>query len=112
MPSWPGIIALVEPILLLFLAIGGYIGLKSGLAKAATEVQERVRAALHDENELLRNQVKRLENENKRLDGLMLLIVTALKKTRGIELEVDDDIVTLRDASGTHVSRLVNGQTP
>lgn len=108
--TWTEILALIEPVLLIFLAVGGYIGLRSGLAKAETEVQERVRAALHDENELLRTQVKRLESENRRLTSVMTLVMAALKKTHGIDLEINEDMIILRDGSGSHISHIQRPQ--
>lgn len=113
--TWVSILALVEPILLVFVGIGGYIGLRSGMAKAETEVQERVRTALHDENELLQSRVKRLETENKRLGNLMELVVVTLKKAHGIELEIDSDFITLRtpgSSSVSQVSRLQSNSNP
>lgn len=105
MTDLPSILALANFLILAAGIIGGWFVLRSSIAKSETDVQTRVRAALHDENELLRNRVQRLETENKRLSKLMQLIVTTLKKLHGIELDIEDDVITLRSANG-NVSRV------
>lgn len=84
---------------------GGVLTFRSALAKSEAAVQERVRAALTDENELLRNRVQRLETENKRQARLMALIVTTLKKLHNIDLDIEEDVITLRSPGGA-VSRV------
>lgn len=111
--TWIEALAIGQFVVLVASIFGGYFSLRSAQARSEVDIQTRVREALHDENEVLQSRVKRLETENKRLSNLMLLIIAALRKTRGIELEVDEDMITLRDpANGTHISRLSANGTP
>jgi uncharacterized protein YlxW (UPF0749 family) len=109
--TFTGWLTIINFVIIIGVSIGGFIAIRSKAAEAASEIQERVRMALHDENELLQSQVKRLEEEVKRLKNLFQLVVVMLKKTKNIELEIEDDMVTLRDATGTHSSQLSNGNT-
>lgn len=87
--------------------VGGYIMLRSTLAKAAKDVEKRVRDGLSAENTLLKERVERLEKDNRRLDRLVRLIAVTLKKTQGLELDIDGDLLTLRDPSGQrHVAQI------
>ena len=106
MTTWTGILTIANLVIAISIVIGGYIAIRSTMARAGQDIQDRVRQALHDENELLQSRLKRLELENKRLGRQLQLVIDMLKKIRGIELDVTDDMVTLRDASGVHVSRL------
>ncbi len=98
-------------VFLLLTVIGGYMVVRSTVAKSEGVIQQRVREALTAENDLLQSRVKRLEAENKRLNNLMALIIAALKNINGITLEINEDMITLRDASGLHVSRLNTDNT-
>lgn len=94
--------AFANLVLAVGIIVGGYIGVRSAIAKSEVAVQARVREALHDENELLQSRVTRLEKENRRLSRIVQLIAATLKRTHGIELEVDEEVVHLRTSSGTH----------
>lgn len=85
--------------------IGGYIVLRSAIAKAESDVQDRVRDALSTENALLRTRIDRLEHENRRLSRLMQLLMDTLKKTQHIEVDIDENMITLRTQGGS-VSRI------
>lgn len=85
--------------------LGGWIVLRGAIAKSESEVQTRVREALSAENELLRGRIQRLETENKQQGRVMQLIITTLKRTHGIDLDIDEDIITLRSPNG-NVSRV------
>lgn len=106
MINWAQILTIANLIVLLMTAGGGYLVLKSTVAKAESDVQERVRGALHDENELLQSQVERQGKEIKRLNAVLEIIFHWLRKSQNIEIEVDGDIVTFRGASGVQVSRI------
>ena len=106
MTTWTSILTIANLVVAIGIIIGGYIAIRSSMGRASSEIQERIRQALHDENELLQARVKRLETENKRLNKLVLLVVNVLKKTHGITLEINEDMITLRDASGLHISHL------
>lgn len=114
---------LIYLILAILIIIGGYIALRYGISHTAAEVQEKVINALKADNERLQNRLEALEDEkrqvreeckqirdeNKQIKRLMLLVVSTLKKARGIDLDIDydDAMVTLRDAAGqTSVSLL------
>lgn len=93
----------------LAIVVGGIIAtrivLRSSLAKSENEIKERIVADLGKENELLRSRVQRLEAENRRMSKLMQLIITTLKKLHGIDMDIEDDVITLRSANG-NVSRV------
>ena len=108
MTTFTSVLTIVNLVIVIGLMLGGYIAIRSGVARSGQEIQERIKQAFKDENELLQSRVKRLEAENKRLNSLMQLVVAALKKTHGINLEISEDMILYRDASGTHISRLAD----
>ena len=99
------ILIIVNLVVIVASIIAGRVVLRSSIAKAETEVQTRVREALSAENELLRGRVQRLEAENKQQAKVMQLIVTTLRKIYSIELDIDDDVITLRSSNG-NISRV------
>lgn len=101
----PSILAVANLVVIIVGIIAGRIVLKSSIAKSENEIKERILTDLGKENEVLRNRVLRLETENRRMSKLMQLIMTTLKKTHGIELDIDEDVITLRSPNGT-VSRV------
>lgn len=105
MIDWAGIITIANFIILVGGGIIGFLALRSSLAKSENEIKERIMNDLGKENEILRNRVQRLETENKLQGKQMQLIITTLKKLFGIELDIDDDVITLRSANG-NVSRV------
>lgn len=92
--SW---LTIANFLILLLGIIGGVLALRSAKSQTESTIQERVREALTTENALLQARIQRLERDNKRLNRLLTLIVTALKKTLNIELEVEDDAIILHD---------------
>jgi hypothetical protein len=80
--------------------IGGFIVLRSSLARGAQEIQERVRTALKDENEMLQTRIDRVEEDNDMLKRQLLLVVEILKR-QGIILEINGEIVQVKDAKGS-----------
>lgn len=106
MIDFTGWLTIINLIVLISGSIGGTLVFRSSLRKAENDVQERVREALSAENELLQSRINRVEKENRRLNKLIQLIVTVLKKTLNAELEVDGDIVYLRTPQGTHTARI------
>ena len=105
------VLAIANFVILLLTIIGGYVVIRSSIAKAESDVQERVREGLKAENELLMNRVARLEGDNKKLERQMQSIVTMLKKIYGISLEVDGDVVSFRDKNGRHTTQIDSDQT-
>ena len=106
MTDLTGLLTIANLILLIGGSIGGVIVIRSAIAKAESDVQTRVREALSAENELLQARVMRLEKENKRLGGLIDLIIATLKRTHHIELEVDGELLIMRSPNGTHTTRI------
>lgn len=93
-------------------AIGGYIVIRSTMANAERIVEDRVRQALVTENVLLTSRVARLEKDNQRLDRLMAMMIDVLKKTRNIDLEVNDDMVIIRDDGKMQIRRITPPEQP
>lgn len=106
MTTLTGWLTIVNLIFLVAGGIGGTFVFRSSLRKAENDVQERVRDALSAENELLQSRVNRLEKENRRLHRVLQLLASTLKKTHGIELEIDDETIYVRTQAGTHIARL------
>lgn len=105
MIDWAGILTLANLVILVGGGIGGFFALRSSLAKSADEIKDRVMNDLGKENEVLRNRVQRLEAENRRQAKLMQLLITTFKKLHSIEIDIEDDVITLRSANG-NVSRV------
>jgi len=78
-------------------SIGGFIAIKTSLAKAESDVQQRVREALEVENNLLKDRIDRLEKTNRRMEKIVQLISITLERTHHIKLTIDEDIVSLKD---------------
>ena len=100
MLNWTIIFTVANFVIAIGIIIGGYMAVRSGMAHTASDIQERVREALEDENKLLQDRIKRLEVANRRLNQTVLLLISTLKKTHNIELEINDDVIILRDKNG------------
>lgn len=104
-------LALINLLLVVGGTAGGIIAFRAAIAKAESDVQTRVREALLTENNLLKSRIDRLENTNKRMEKILDLIATTLKRTHSIELSIDEDIVILRDIkSGNNHTVSINQQ--
>ncbi|SRR5258708_7360320 len=88
--------------------LGGYFVVRSSMAKGAAVLQDRVRQTLLDENQILQDRLKRVEEECAssrtmlekkiaRLQDLLATLKYTLKDRRKLRLEVKDDFVTLTD---------------
>lgn len=106
MVNWAQLLTIANFILLICGVAGGYIALRSAVANAEVGVQTRVREALSAENELLRNQIKRIEGEYRQLKALTNLLIETLKKQRNLDIEIEEDSVVIRDGTTIRVSRL------
>lgn len=104
--TWAELLAIGQLVALIASIIGGYFGLRSVLAKSAADVQERVRAALHDENELLQSQVKRLEKELVHVQALMRLLIDTLEKHRNLKVEINGDSISIHEGNQTVIANL------
>lgn len=110
MIDWAGILTFANLLILVVGGLAGFVALRSSLAKSENKIKERIMSDLDKENEVLRNRVLRLEAENRRLGKLMQLIIVTLKRLHRIELDIDEDIITLRGPGGS-VSRVSADQT-
>lgn len=108
MITWTEILPIVNLIILIAGPLGVYLMIRTSMARTGQEMQEKVRTALHDENELLHQQLQRCEEGERERDLKLDLIVDTLKKKYKIELEIDGKMITLRDGNGTHVTRIKN----
>jgi hypothetical protein len=98
--SLSGLLVVANLIVLVLGTVGGYIVLRSSLARGAQDMQEHVRVALKDENELLQNRLTRVEDDNATLKHQLQLVVEILKR-QGIILEIDGEMVQVKDARGS-----------
>lgn len=108
----PSILAIANFLFVVAGIGGGWLVLRSSLAKSKDEVQARVLQALQTENELLRSRVERVEKENNRLGTLIQTLIAMLKKSQHIEIEIDGEIITIRSPNGTHSSRIQSTPQP
>lgn len=101
--------SIVSLILTICGIVGGYVAFKYGIARTANDVQEHVINALRNEIDVMRNRIEDLENENLRLDQVILTICEALKK-RGLIVHIDGSIVTVSDGHETQSVRIQGGE--
>ncbi len=92
--SW---LTLINLLFVIAVPLAAFIALRFGFAKAAEAAEKRVRAALTEENTILRSQVERLEFE-----------VTAMRealKEEGIYITIDGERVTIKRTSMPDTTR-------
>src|SRR5260370_22717311 len=77
--------------------IGGFYAFRSGMARTANEVQERVINALESEITNLRQRLDDMKDENVRLRLIIETICAALK-SRGLAVTIDGDMGSIPDA--------------
>lgn len=110
MTTLTGWLTIVNLFIMIAGPLGGIFIFRTSLAKAKDDVQERVRKALEAENQLLQKQLDRQAATLKRMEKILQLIATTLKRTHNIELSIDEDIVILRDIkSGNQHSARISG---
>lgn len=109
MTTFTGWLTIINLFIVIAGPLGGIFIFRSSLAKAKDDVQERVREGLEAENKLQQNQIDRLEKSLRRMERILQLIATTLKRTHNIELTIDEDIVILRDVkSGNQHTASIN----
>lgn len=69
------------------------------------QIQERAIGVLNVELNALRGRLDDMEQENRRLDQIIVTICEALKK-RGLEVSIDGHIVTVSDGNMTQTVRV------
>ena len=106
MSNWAQILAILSFCLALMGPLGIVLALRGSKLHAELETDERLRQMYHDENELLLSRVTRLEADSKHCNKVIELIIDTLQKVKGITLEVEDSVITLRDGTSTHRSKL------
>lgn len=80
--------------------LGGLvIAIRTGYSKAASDIQERVIAALKEREELLSKRVEDLEKNESRQNSILSTIRYALLQ-RGLKIVIEGDYVTLSEAGG------------
>lgn len=97
--------SIVSLILTISGIIGGYVAFKYGISRTANDVQEHVISALRSEIDVMRDRIADLEQENVRLDQIILTICEALKK-RGLIVSIEGNIVTVSDGHDTQNVRI------
>lgn len=104
------ILSILNLVLCLGLALGGFAAFRHGLTRTANEVQERVIHALESEINSLKDRLSELEKENVRLTHLIATMRHALKR-RGLFVTIDGDLVSIRDRAGklTQAARIQGG---
>lgn len=101
------ILSILNLVLVIGLAIGGWVAFRYGVTRTANEVQERVINALESEINALKNRLSELEKENARLTQVIAIIRTSLRR-RGVFITIDGEMVSIRDKAGktTHTTRI------
>ena len=94
MTNFTSILTIVNFVVALVVMIGGGFAIRYGIGKLASEIQDRVRQGLLDENELLRTQLERLEAKVEHLES-MLETTADLLQQKGFTLTIGEDTVTL-----------------
>lgn len=104
------ILSILNLVLCLGLALGGFAAFRHGFTRTANEVQERVIHALESEINALKDRLSELEKENVRLTHLIATMRHAMKR-RGLFVTIDGDLVSIRDRAGklTQAARIQGG---
>jgi hypothetical protein len=98
--SLSGLLVLANLIVLVGGVVGGFIVLRSSLASGAATMQEKIRESLKDENEGLQRRLDRIEEDNVLLKHQLELVVEILKR-QGIILEINGEMVRIKDTHGS-----------
>ena len=106
------ILVVANFVFLLLSIIGGYMVVRSTVAKAEATVQLRVREALAVENTLLQSRILRIEADGRLQRALMHLLIDTLKKQLGLDVEIDEDTVIIRNGKTARIVRLADEEIP
>jgi|SRR6266568_4293375 len=94
-----GILVILNLVVLVGGIIGGYFVLRTSLARGAQTLQENVRTALKDENEGLTRRLERVEDDYAMCKRQLELVVEIMRR-QGIIVEINGEMVQVRDAQG------------
>lgn len=107
------LLTLLNLVMTIAVVLGGIFAFKVGMSKTASEIQERVISALRTEIQSLQDRISQLEKENTRLQQILGIIKSALKK-RGLTITIDSDLVSIHDEKSgntTQSSRITGSST-
>jgi len=89
MTSWVMYLTIINLIVIIAGAIGGYLAYRAAFSRAKDEITERVTGLLKTENEVLQRRVKTVE-------GRLRLLINWFAK-QGVVIEFDGESLTIRD---------------
>jgi len=106
------ILSILNLVLCIGLAVGGFAAFRHGFTRTANEVQERVIHALESEISALKDRLDELEKENARLTHVIATIRVAMRR-RGFLVSVAGELVSIRDRAGklTQTTRIRGSQS-
>ncbi len=99
-----GLLIIANLLVLIGGIVSGYFILRSNLARGAQELQEQVRVALKDENEGLARRLERVEDDYAMCKRQLELVVEIFKQ-QGIIVEINGEMVQVRDGRGRMFGR-------
>ena len=101
------VLTILNLVLTVALAIGGFIALKSGYSRQASEAQRNAIDAMEKEINTLKGQVSELRSDNRHYQLILDIIIESLKK-RGLILTIEKTSITIEDQSAhtTHITRI------
>lgn len=97
------ILPVLNIILVVGLAIGGFFAMRKGYSKEIGEIQERTVTALKEEVAVLTRKVDELATERATQDRVIATIRYALKEY-GLRVTITGNFVTLQDGAGKRMT--------
>ena len=98
-------------VLTVLLAVGGFLAFRKGYSKETEDAMERLNKTLDGEIQVLRRRVDDLERERATQDRVIATIRYALKQY-GLRVTIAGDFVTLNDTSGKSKSTRIQPAAP
>jgi len=97
------VVSIVNLALIIAGGAGVYFILRSSLLRTSTEVQDRIRDGLKEENELLKQRLTRVEEDNRKLNRTVDTII-AFFSQRNIFITVTETSVQFKENGTTSVA--------
>jgi TolA-binding protein len=97
MPDVSAFLPLLSLIIALMAGVGVVIAFLGNRNRGLSEVQGSTITALQAQNQAQGNQIRALEKQIDRLEGVFSTLQVTLKKRRGLLIEVNDDLITIVD---------------